>query len=88
MDLKKYIIDKSNNWTINIKVIPNSQNNDFVWLLGENILKFKIKGVPENWKVNKELQNFISKELTIPKNNIKILSWKTSRNKLLKIDFS
>ncbi len=87
MDLNQYITNNLDNWFLKIKVIPNSQNNDFVWVLGDSVLKFKIKWVPEKWKVNKELQKFLSKELNLSKNSIKIVSWETSRNKLLKIDF-
>lgn len=86
MDLLDYI-DKNNSNIIKIKVVPNSQNNLFLWEMDDWCLKFKIKWVPEKWKVNKEIINFLSKELKIAKTNIKLLSWETSRNKTIKIDF-
>jgi len=86
MDLLDYI-DKNSSNIIKIKVVPNSQNNLFLWEMNDWCLKFKIKWVPEKWKVNKEIISFLSKELKIAKNNIKLLSWETSRNKTIKIDF-
>lgn len=86
MDLLDYI-DKNSSNIIKIKVVPNSQNNLFLWEMDDWCLKFKIKWVPEKWKVNKEIINFLSKELKIAKTNIKLLSWETSRNKTIKIDF-
>ncbi len=86
MDLLDYI-DKNSINIVKIKVVPNSQNNLFLWEMDDGCLKFKIKWVPEKWKVNKEIINFLSKELKIAKNNITILSWETSRNKTIKIDF-
>lgn len=88
MDLKQYINNNNlTSWFFNIKIVPNSKNNYFLWELDNGILKFKIKWVPEKWKVNKELEIFVAKELNISKNSVKIVWWFTSRNKLLKIDF-
>lgn len=87
MNLFDYLDKKENYWFLNIKVIPNSAKTEIVWTMENWVLKIKSRWIPENWKVNLELINFISKELKINKNNIKIVSWETSRNKLIKIDF-
>ncbi|OGJ43725.1 hypothetical protein A3I58_01720, partial [Candidatus Peregrinibacteria bacterium RIFCSPLOWO2_02_FULL_39_10] len=48
-------------------------------------IKIRIKAAPEKGKANKELIKFLSKEFSIPKQNIEIISGKTSQLKLLKI---
>lgn len=83
MDLEKYI---SENWILKIKVIPNSPKTDFAWEMEDWTLKLKSKWVPEKWKVNTEIIKFIAKTLKISKENIKIISGETSRQKLLKIE--
>lgn len=87
MNLIEYIDKKENIWFLNIKVIPNSSKTEIVWLMENWVLKVKSKWVPENWNVNNEIISFISKELKINKKFIQIISWKTSRNKLIRIDF-
>ena len=71
---------------IEIKVIPNSSKTEFLWIMENNVLKFSAKWVPEKWKVNTEIIKYLSLELWIKKNSINIVSWSTSRNKLLRID--
>lgn len=83
MDLEKYI---SENWVLKIKVIPNSPKTEFNWEMSDWTLKIKSKWVPEKWKVNIEIIKFLSSYLEIPKENIKIISGETSRQKLLKIE--
>jgi uncharacterized protein YggU (UPF0235/DUF167 family) len=55
--------------------------------MDNGVFKIRLNAIPENWKANKELINFISIELWVNKNNIKILSWLTDKNKLVKVDF-
>ncbi len=86
MDLKDYIKIDWNKWFLNIKVIPNAKQTEIWWIMCDWILKIRIKSIPEKWKANIELINFIAKELKIRKNLITIISWLTSRNKLVKID--
>ncbi len=87
MNLFDYLDKKETHSFLNIKVIPNSSKTEVVWVMDNWVLKIKSRWIPENWKVNLEIIDFISKELKINKKNIKIISWETSRNKLIKIDF-
>lgn len=76
---------------ITVKVIPKSNKTEFVEILedgnGEKIIKIRLKAVPEKNKANIELINFLSKELKLPKNNITIISGKTERLKLIKLQW-
>jgi uncharacterized protein YggU (UPF0235/DUF167 family) len=72
---------------LSIKVIPNSSKTEVVWVMENWTLKIKVKQIPENWKANEEIIKFLSKELKLEKNKIKIIKWWSSKSKLLKIDF-
>lgn len=87
MNLIDFINISENKWFLKIKVTPNSDKTEILWLMDDWTLKIKSRWIPENWKVNLEIIKFISKELKINKKNIKIVSWETSRIKLIKIDF-
>ena len=71
--------------TLEIKVIPNSGRQTFE-LDENNLIKCYLKKTPENGKANAELIKLISKKLSIPQINIKIICGNTSRNKVVKID--
>jgi len=86
MDLKDYIKIDWEFWMLSLKVTANSNKTEFFWVLWNGTLKLRLKSIPEKWKANIELINFISKELWINKNLIKIISWLSSQNKLVKID--
>ncbi len=74
---------------LKIKVIPKSQKTEFQETFedSEGILvhKIRIKAVPEKGKANEELIRFLSKELSIPKYNIEIISGATSKIKLIRV---
>lgn len=70
---------------LQIKVTPNASKNEILGFEGE-VLRVKIKGVPEKGKVNKELIKFLAKEFQVAQSEIQILSGKTSRNKKIKIE--
>jgi uncharacterized protein (TIGR00251 family) len=72
---------------LNVKVVPNSSKTEVVWIMENWALKIKVKWIPENWKANEEIIKFLSKELELDKNKIKIIKWWSSKSKLLKIDF-
>lgn len=86
MNLKEIL--KLNPWKnfINIKVIPNSPKTEFVWVMADGALKLSAKWLPEKGKVNDEITKMLSKEFGIKRDNINIISWATSRNKLIRID--
>ncbi len=87
MNLIDFININNNKSFLKIKVIPNSDKTEILWLMDDWTLKIKSRWIPENWKVNLEVIKFISKDLKINKKNIKIISWETSKIKLIKIDF-
>ena len=66
-----------------IKVITHSSINKIY--IENNIIKVKIKEIPENGKANKSLIELFSKTFKVPKKNINILKGNKSLNKLLLI---
>lgn len=86
MEIKNYLEINNNKAYLRIKVTPKSPKTELFSVLDDNTLKIRLKAVPEKWKANKELLDFISKELAVKKDSIKILSWASDRTKLLRID--
>lgn len=87
MHLKDYIKMDWNIWYLRIKVSPNAKQTEFCWPMDNDVLKFRLKAIPEKWKANNELVDFISKILWVKKSTVKVISWLTDKNKLVKIDF-
>lgn len=67
-----------------LKITPHASKNQFIAWEGD-ILRLKIRGVPEKGEVNAELISFLSSVLKIPKSSIEIVSGQTSRIKKVKI---
>lgn len=83
MDLSK----KLENWNIlKVKVITNAQKTEIIWELEDWTIKLKVKAIPEKWKANSEIIEYFSKILNLNKSKIEIISGKTSKIKLLKIE--
>jgi len=51
----------------------------------DNIIKVRIKEIPENGKANKAVIALFSRTFKIPKSNIKIIKGEKSKNKTLEI---
>lgn len=68
-----------------VKVTPNASKNQIVGWEGD-VLKVRIKGVPEKGKVNEELVEFLADQLGVSKSQITIVAGHTSRQKRLKIE--
>jgi len=83
MKIKDLITDSG---YFRIKVIPNQPQIELRGLMADNTLKIALKAAPEKGKANKELIKFLSTELEIPSENIKISSGLTSRIKVLSIE--
>ncbi len=66
-----------------IKVITKASCNKI--FLENNIIKVKIREIPENNKANKAIIDLFSKTFKIPKNNIQIIKGQTASNKLILI---
>jgi hypothetical protein len=87
MELRDYIKVKWDKSILFLRIIPNAKKTMIAWMMWDGNLKIRINSIPENWKANKELILFISKELKIKKSQIEIISGLTSQNKIVKIDF-
>ena len=85
MNLKNYINFENNIAIFKTKITPKASKSEFFSVLDNWTLKIRIKAVPENWKANKELINFLAKEFWVNKKNIEIISWKTEQLKMVKI---
>jgi hypothetical protein len=74
---------------LRIKVIPKSPKTEAVEIMEdeEKTIKIRVKAVPEKGKANAELIRFLSKELSVPRANIVIISGKTDHIKLLRINY-
>ncbi len=70
---------------LQIKVLPRSNKTEFVERMEDETLKIRLKALPEKGRANQELIQFLSKELKIQKNEIKIISGVTDQRKLVKI---
>ena len=87
MDLNEYIIRNWNIWYLNLRVVPNAKQTELFSVMSDWVLKIRIKAIPEKWKANYELINFLSKNLKIKKDFFEIVSWVTDKNKVVRIDF-
>jgi len=85
MNIKNHIKFENNIWLAKIKVTPKANKSEFFSVLSDWTLKIRIKAIPENWKANKELISYLSKEFWVNKNNIEILGCKTEQVKRIKI---
>jgi len=54
----------------------------------DETIKIRIKAAPEKGRANIELIRFLAKELTLPKENISIISGKTEQLKLIKLKWT
>jgi len=63
--------------TIKLLIKPNSAVTRINGIYGDRI-KIKLAAVPEKGKANKELINFISGKIGVPKKNIKIIAGEKS----------
>lgn len=70
---------------INVKIITNSRHDEICGLLGD-VIKIKIKAKPVEGKANVYLIKFLSKKLSVKQSDISIISGKSSREKILKIN--
>ncbi|MDP4007727.1 MAG: DUF167 domain-containing protein [Candidatus Peregrinibacteria bacterium] len=76
---------KANDGYLRIKVLPKSAKNEIVDIMDDETIKIRIKAIPEKGKANQALIKFLSQELDIQKDSIKIISGKTDQVKLIKI---
>jgi uncharacterized protein len=70
---------------IRIKVIPGAPKTEIKGTMADGTLKIAVAAAPEKGKANAELIKFLAEEFGIPKDNIKIISGISERNKLVKV---
>jgi hypothetical protein len=70
---------------LQVKITPNASKNEVIGWEGD-LLRLRIRGVPEKGRVNEELIAFLAKHLKIAKSQIEIVSGHTSRLKRLRIE--
>ena len=85
MNLKDYINYENNIAIIKIKATPWASKSEFFSVLDNWVLKIRIKAPAEKWKANKELINYLAKELNLKKNNFEIISGMSEQVKRVKI---
>lgn len=77
---------------ININIIPWAKKEEIFDLgndlFGNKAYKIKINAKPIDGEANKRLIEYLSEYFKLPKRKIKILSWLTSRDKVVDIDFN
>ena len=66
-----------NSVVFKVKVVPGSSRTAVCGLHGE-MVKIKVSAAPEKGKANKCLLDFLSKQLGVKKNEVSIISGKTS----------
>ncbi len=69
---------------ITIRVQPNADRNEFLGLSGD-VLRLKIAAPPLKGRANKELVDFLSRNLITNKENVSIVSGHTARRKVVAI---
>ena len=79
------ILDNKEEICLKVRVVPASGKSCFLGLLADGSWKIALKAQAEKGKANLELISYLSKELKLEKEQIKIISGKTARIKLLKI---
>lgn len=70
---------------LRIKVFPGAGKNEAREIMADETIKIDISAPPEKGRANQELIKFLAKIFEVEKRNIKIISGKTERLKLLKI---
>lgn len=72
---------------IKIKVSPRQPKTEFFGILDDWTLKLRLNALPEKWKANKEIIDFLASELWIKKDKIEIISWASDSTKLIRISW-
>ena len=72
---------------VKVKVFVGSPKTRIRKKISEDSFEIDLKAKPEQGKANEELIKFISKELEISSEHVKIIKGFKNRNKLIKINF-
>ena len=83
--MSKLIVEEIDNSVVfKVKVVPGSSRTAVCGLHGE-MVKIKVSAAPEKGKANKSLLDFLSKQLGVKKNEVSIISGKTSAVKSVQV---
>lgn len=72
--------------TLRIRATPRAKKSEISEILEDGTIKVRLTAPPVEGKANKALVEFLSQILGISSAQIKIISGKTGRNKLVRID--
>lgn len=84
-DLYLEKLAKDSQIIINLKAFPGAGKMELLYLADKDIFEARIKGQANRGQANSDIIKLLSQEFSVPKDNIKILSGKTDRNKLIKL---
>ncbi len=73
---------------LRIKVIPGSAKTEIKGEMADGTIKVAIAASPEKGRANRELADFLARELGVDKNDITIISGAATRLKLVKIKYA
>jgi len=88
--MKKYIekFRKEKEIYLNVKVKPGAPKTILKEIMSDKTLKIDISAPPERNQANQELIKFLANNFLVSKNNIKIISGKKEKNKLIKVSLN
>lgn len=69
---------------IAVSVLPRSSRSEIVGVFN-NSLKIKLTSSPHDNEANEELIRLLSRSLTVPKSNIKIIKGQTKKKKIIAV---
>jgi len=71
---------------IKVKIQPRAGKTESVGVLSDGTIKIKVAAPPEKSKANEELLKFLAAEYRVSKDEIKIISGRAGRHKIIKIN--
>lgn len=85
--LEKWLVELTDKKEIylRIKVRPSAVKSEVKEIMEDETIKIAISAPPEKGKANEELLRFLARIFDVSKNNVKIISGKSERIKLVKI---
>ncbi len=86
LDIFKEILAKKGSVYLKIKVMPGVGKSLVSEVLADETIKIALKSQAEKGKANLELISFLASEFKVSKESIKIISGRSSKIKLLKIN--
>ena len=79
------ILDREGKIYLRIKVIPSAAKSELIEIMADETFKIAVAAPPEKDKANRELVKFLASEFSLNKSDIRIISGKTQRIKLLRL---